>query len=288
MIITRISGGLGNQMFQYAIAKSIAEKNNDEFKLDISFYPKQTLRKYELNLFNINENIATQKECNGLRGKEKLIYKIKNRFSFKINRPKSYIFESLEQITIFQEEIYNLLGDIYLDGFWQNENYFKNIRDEIIKNFIPKNSIGMEAKKYLEDIKSTQSVSIHIRRGDYIANQHTNSIHGTCDVGYYKKAIAYIDERITNPCFYIFSDDMSWCKENFDFLKNKVFLDDTKSTIDDLELMKNCKHNIVANSTFSWWAAWLNENNKKITIAPKIWFASNNTNTLALKEWIQI
>lgn len=287
MITTRISGGLGNQMFQYAIAKSMAKNSNDIFKLDISFYPKQTLRKYELNLFNIDENIADTDECIALRGKEGFIYRVKNRLDLSIQRPSSYTPEN--DITLFDTEVYNKNGNIYLDGFWQNENYFKGIREEIIKDFSVKNDISQEASKYLKNIINSESVSIHIRRGDYIENIHTNSVHGSCDVDYYKKAIKYINKNVSNPVFYIFSDDIPWCKENFNFLENKVLVDDTKSAIDDLELMKNCKHNIIANSTFSWWGAWLNENEKKIVISPLNWIKENPKNlTWVPENWMQI
>lgn len=288
MIITRISGGLGNQMFQYAIAKSMAKKNNDIFKLDISFYPKQILRKYELNYFNIEENIASKEECENLRGSEEFIYKVKNKLGLDINRPKPYTFEN--NITLFDKELYDKNGDIYLDGFWQNENYFKSIREVIINDFTPKNRISNEANKHLHDITSVNSVSLHIRRGDYVADEHTSSVHGICGLDYYNNAIEYISDKIENPAFYIFSDDIAWCKENFDFIKNKIFIDDTKSAIDDLELMKNCKHNIIANSTFSWWGAWMNTNDKKIVIAPKVWFIDEKWKNLsiALNDWIKI
>jgi len=286
MIITRISGGLGNQMFQYAIAKAMAKKNSDIFKLDISFYPKQTLRKYELNQFNIEENIASEKECVKLRGKEDFLFKVKRKLGVENIRPSEYYLE--KEITIFDQNLWNKKGNIYLDGFWQNEDYFKDIRDEILKDFTLKDDISNEAKKYLEDIKNSQSVSLHVRRGDYVQNAHTNSVHGTCDLEYYQKAIKYIEQNVENPIFYIFSDDIEWCKENFEFLENKVFIDDTKSAFDDLELMKNCKHNIIANSTFSWWGAWLNQSDEKIVVTPKIWFSSKNNLTLSCKEWIQV
>ena len=176
MIITRISGGLGNQMFQYAIAKSIAKKNNDVFKLDLSFYPKQTLRKYELDLLNIDEQIASEDECIKFRAKENLVFKVKNRLGLTINRPKSYVLES--NLTLFDSVIYNREGDIYLDGFWQNEEYFKSIREDILKDFTLKDVIEEEVKKYLERIQNSNSVSLHIRRGDYIDNSHTNNVHG--------------------------------------------------------------------------------------------------------------
>lgn len=288
MIITRITGGLGNQMFQYAIAKSLAIKNNDTFKLDISFYPKQTLRKYELHYFNIEENIAIYEECNRLRGKEDLIFKIKNKLGIKINRPKSYYNE--KEIVKFDENIFKLKGNIYLDGYWQNEKYFKGIRDELLKDFTLKQKISKEAKEYLDQIKNTNSISLHIRRGDYVQNKHTNQVHGICGLDYYKKTISYMLQKMEHPVFFIFSDDIEWCKENFDFLDNKVFVENTKSAIEDLELMKNCDHNIIANSTFSWWGAWLNENEDKIVIAPKQWFFKDEWKdlNLACREWIKI
>lgn len=286
MIISKITGGLGNQMFQYAIAKSIAKKRNDEFKLDISFYPKQTLRKYELNQFNIEENIANNDEITRLAGNENTWFKVKRKLGFNPKRPKSYFSE--KETTFFDGEVYSYEDNIYLDGYWQNEEYFKDIRDEILKDFTLKGDIAKEAKRYLSDIQNSQSVSLHVRRGDYVQNAHTNSVHGTCDLEYYQKAIKHIEQNVENPNFYIFSDDIAWCKENFEFLENKVFVDDTKSAFDDLELMKNCKHNIIANSTFSWWGAWLNESENKIVVAPKVWWASREDKNLALEEWFKI
>lgn len=290
MIITRITGGLGNQMFHYAIGKAIAKKRADELKLDISFYPKQTLRRYELNQFNIEENIASDDEVIKLAGNENIWFKIKRKLRFNPKRPKSYFEE--KEIAKFHEEVFEYEEDIYLDGYWQNEEYFKDIRDEILKDFTLKGDISNEAKKDLEYIKNSQSVSLHVRRGDYVQNTHTNSVHGTCDLEYYKKAIKHIVQNIEKPNFYIFSDDIAWCKENFGFLENKVFVDDTKSAFDDLELMKNCKHNIIANSSFSWWGAWLNQNEEKIVIAPKRWFADDEmqkqSKDLVCESWVRV
>ena len=286
MIIVRITGGLGNQMFQYAVAKSLAIKNNDFFKLDISFYPKQTLRKYELNLFNIEENIASKDEIIKLADNESIWFKVKRKLGFNPKRPNSYYAE--KEIAVFDENLFEKKGDIYLDGYWQNENYFKDIKDEILKDFTLKQDISKEAKEYLNQIKNSKSISLHVRRGDYIQNPYTNKVHGFCDLDYYKKAIKYILEKVDNPIFFIFSDDINWCKENFEFLENKIFVDKTKSAIEDLELMKNCTHNIIANSTFSWWGAWLNEHNDKVVISPKKWFNINSQLHLACNNWIKI
>jgi hypothetical protein len=179
MITTKITGGLGNQMFQYAIAKSMAKNNNDTFKLDILFYSKQAFRKYELNLFNIDENISTKSENNKYRGSENIWFKIKRKFKFKINRPQSYTFEN--NVTLFDKEVWNKKGDIYLDGFWQNENYFKDIRDEIINDFRLKKNISNEAKNHIVNIKKDNSISLHIRRGDYVQDNHINKVHGIND-----------------------------------------------------------------------------------------------------------
>jgi len=286
VIIVRIIGGLGNQMFQYAIAKAMAKKNNDIFKFDITFYPKQTLRKYELNFFNIEENIATEEEVIKFRGKEDFLFKVKRKLGISFRRPKEYYKEKV--ITVFDKELWNKKGNLFIDGFWQNEDYFKDIRSEILTDFSLKNNISYNAQKHLINIKNSQSVSLHIRRGDYVENTHTNTVHGTCSLNYYKESSKYIYKNIENPSFYIFSDDINWCKDNFDFLKDKVFVDDTEDQFDDLELMRCCKHNIIANSTFSWWGAWLNENRDKIVICPKIWWAGKSSFHIAAKDWIKL
>lgn len=288
MIITRISGGLGNQMFQYAIAKAIAQKNNDIFKLDVSFYPKQSLRQYELDRFNIQEILANEKECVTLRGAENILFKIRAKFGWNIKRPIYYKYE--HHIMLFDQDIWNSSGDMYLDGFWQNENYFKNIRNELLEDFKPRNPISEKADSHLKDIRATESVSLHIRRGDYVLDQHTNDAHGTCQIDYYSKAIEYMENLLTSPHYFIFSDDIQWCKDTFSFLQHKTFIDDTETAIDDLVLMQNCKHNIIANSTFSWWGAWLNDSDQKIVICPTKWFQKIEWQSLnpAPASWIKL
>jgi len=287
MIIVRISGGLGNQMFQYAIAKAMAKKNNSNFKLDVSFYPKQTLRKYELNYLNIEEKVACEKECIQLRGKEGLSFKVKKKLKLIVNRPKSYTLE--RRVTVFDESIWSKSGDVYLDGFWQNENYFLSIKEEILRDFALKEELSSEAKEHMKSIENSQSISLHVRRGDYVKNSHTKSVHGVCGLEYYKKAKEYICNNVEKPKFYVFSDDINWCKDSFGFLENKIFIDNTKSALEDLELMKKCKHNVIANSTFSWWGAWLNANDKNITLSPYQWIVDNPKKLKWVPDnWIQI
>ena len=262
-------------MFQYATAKSIAVRNKDNFKLDITFYTRQSLRMYELNLFNINEALVNNK----------------NFFSKVIRK-----FEFLSKYYYREREVVNYDSNVFkkkniiLDGYWQNEKYFKSIRETILKDFTPVNRLSDEANYYLKSIKSSNSVSVHVRRGDYVENIDTNNDHGVCALSYYQNAFEYLNNKADNLTFFVFSDDMNWCKKVFSFLERKVFIENTKTVVDDLELMKNCKHNIIANSTFSWWGAWLNQNHEKIIIAPKKWFAKKEwkNKNLACENWIKI
>ncbi len=279
MIISKINGGLGNQMFQYAIAKAIAVKNNDTFKLDINAYETYELHNgYRLNVFNITEDIALKKDIEDFKGKSSLINKILNKLNFNQN-----IYREKER-TIFDKEVF-YKNDIYLDGYWQNEKYFIDIRNDILKDFTFKKQNTKVVDSYLENINSSNSVSIHVRRGDY--SKHSEI--GILDISYYKNAIGYIYDKIDNPIFYIFSNDIKWCEDNFNFLENKIFINNTKTEIDDMILMRNCKHNIVANSSFSWWSAWLNQNEEKMVIAPKKWMARNPNNyRWSPSNWIEV
>jgi hypothetical protein len=282
MIISKITGGLGNQMFQYSIAKAVALKNNDHFKLDLFFYPTQDLRKYELSLFNIEENIISNEELQNIVGSHSIFSKIYKIFGLN----KTYFIE--KEIVAFDSNVFNNAKNKYLIGYWQNEKYFKDIRSEILNCFKSKDKISFEANYYLKRIKNSNSVALHVRRGDYIQDRHTNSVHGVCNLDYYNRAISYINSKVSNPVYFIFSDDMPWCKENIHHLGDIIFVDNTSNSIDDLELMKSCKHNIIANSTFSWWGGWLNNYKSKIVIAPKIWFLKSPDKNPACREWIKL
>ncbi len=288
MVVAKIMGGLGNQMFQYALGRSIALKTAQDLKLDISFFTKQKLRNYELGYFKIDENFTSAREAKLLSG-EGLINTVKRRLRIPIKKPKSYFAEDI--FGYFYEELLDKTTSIYLDGYWQNERYFRDVKSTLFEDFALKDEISTIAQFYLAEIKSSNSVSLHIRRGDYVTNQHTNSFHGTCGLSYYEEAVRYIEKQVDVPKYFIFSDDIAWCKQNFEFLQDKIFIENT-SSIEDLELMKNCKHNIIANSTFSWWGAWLGDFVDKIVIAPKQWFADkniqNNVGELIPIDWIKI
>ena len=271
MIITKLIGGLGNQMFQYAAGRRAAYVNKTELKLDTSWFknPDGAIKRdYLLNVFNIEEVFATKEEINK--------FNVRNQ----------------GLLTLFYKKILKINNNTYLEGYWQSEKYFKDIKDIIRKEFILKNKADVANQKMIRQIKNCDSVSIHIRRGDYVFDEKTNKYHGFCDLDYYLKAVVLIAKKVKNPQFFVFSDDPIWVKQNLHLKFPYLYVDHNtgKKDYEDMRLMSECKHNIIANSSFSWWGAWLNKNKDKIVIAPKKWFreSSINTKDLIPKSWIKI
>lgn len=290
MIITKLSGGLGNQMFQYAVGQAIAKKNKAILKMDLSGYDNQTgvtQRKYELYLFNIPENFTTADDNKKIKGREpnNLFKKILNKLHVKYNSP-NYIKEKHFN---FDPKILKLKDNIYLDGYWQTEKYFKDIEDIIRSEFTLKTEYSGLNPELIAKINNYNSVSMHIRRGDYVSSQSTNKFHGICSLDYYKKAIDLIAKKFPNPTIFIFSDDLKWCEENIKIKFPIIFVQGNKN-YEDLIMMSKCNHNIIANSSFSWWGAWLNNNPNKMVIAPQKWFNNPNINysDIIPSTWIKI
>lgn len=181
---------------------------------------------------------------------------------------------------------------LYLDGYWQNEKFFNIYRDELIRQFAIKHSLTGICGELLDRIKNSgNSVGVHIRRGDYVKNPDYTKKYGLCSIDYYIKAIEYCNGHLKDPVFFIFSDDISWAKENIP-IPDAVFIDHDNPPWIDLELLKNCRHQVIANSTFSWWAAWLNENQDKIVIAPERWYndpvLNEERKDLVPSEWVRM
>ncbi len=275
-MIVNLIGGLGNQMFQYAFAFS--QKNNQLIKLDITDFKKDKLRDYQLDLFNIKSVLATEKEALDLKHKKR------NIFIRTFRKPKKWGFAYTyypEPHFHFDKKALDVKNDVYFEGFWQSEKYFKKYRKDLLKQFTLKTALSQKAQEYQQKITQVPSVSLHIRRGDYITNAKINASHGVCGLDYYKKAVSKITKQVKNPHFFIFSDDLEWAKNNLDFIENKSFitLEPTAPPHESIILMSKCQHNIIANSSFSWWGAWLNQNPKKQVITPKKWFNDSNKDT---------
>lgn len=284
MIIIKIEGGLGNQMFQYALGRNLSLLHNTTFKIDTSYLrsANQSGRSFKLDNFNTIINEATPEEINKYRS---IFQKILDRVRSESKKKKILEPENFDPNILKRKE-----GYFY--GHWNNKKYFKNNENTIRNDFKLKKPFGKSAQIILEKINSSSnSVSIHIRRGDYVSIKKIADKHGTLPISYYENAMKKIKDKYSNTTFFVFSDDIEWVKNHF-FKKYSVNFVSSPDIEDyeELILMSLCKHNIIANSTFSWWGAWLNNNPDKIIIAPKKWFKNNvnKTNDLILDNWIQL
>lgn len=266
MIISRIRSGLGNQLFQYALGRRIAHLNNVVLKLDITSFESYELRTYRLNHFNILENIATKDEIDKIKKKSTLLERFKPQYKH------SYVKE-LNRLK-FDPNILTLTDNVYIEGSWQSENYFKDIESIIRKDFTLRKRLDSINEKMAQKIKTDESISIHVRRGDYISNPYINQLFGTCPIDYYMLAIEKMVAITSKPHFFVFSDDINWSKENLkiEYPITYVNINGPDKDYADLYLMSLCKHHIIANSSFSWWGAWLCSNKEKSIIAPRKWF----------------
>lgn len=282
MIIVRIIGGLGNQMFQYALYRSLKETGKN-VKMDISEFPNYGLHNgYELaNVFTIEENLASTEEIESLSDKAQgLNSKLRRKIMGRKNT--HYIQEEFK----FIPEVLNM-DDVYLDGYWQSEKYFIDHEAVIRNNFTFTNELDDTNRKMVEQMCNTNSVSIHVRRGDYVTDSVAAKIHGgITTLAYYNKAIEIIKAKVENPVFFVFSDDINWVKENMK-LTNSQYIDWNKGSdsYKDMQLMSTCKHNIIANSSFSWWGAYLNNNPSKIVVAPNKWFNTKQAEDVIPAYW---
>lgn len=293
MIIVNLKGGLGNQMFQFAMGYSVAMLLRTDYLFDSSSFKYDQLRNIELEeVFNVEAPIAT----------DELIQKIKLFNPPIIERIKRKIFNKeipyykksfITEVNFsYDKNLKNISKDCYLDGYFQSEKYFEEYQKDINLLFQFKNPPNLYYSDIFKLIEEKESVSIHIRRGDYVANPEANSFHGLTTLEYYKQAIDLVSKKIKHPFFIVISDDIEWCKTEFDFVDCFFVENGRGKDYEDLRLMTKCQHNIIANSSFSWWGAWLNQNPEKIVIAPKIWFLNeefqSQTQDLKPKTWIQL
>ena len=281
MIIAKIKGGLGNQLFQYAAGRAVALHHKLPLKLDLTIFETYKLHNgYRLDQFAIHADIATENEIINLKGGNNVLFSALRKAG--LIRRKSYFKE--KRSSYFDSSVFKN-SSIYLDGYWQNELYFLDIRELLLRELSPISSMNDLGCAYSKCINNSNSVSLHIRRGDYLNLKNI----GILGVDYYMKAVEYIRKNVEKPTFYIFSDDLEWCKNSLGFLDDCIFVDRTKTEIDDLKLMSFCRHNIVANSSFSWWGAWLNQNPKKTVVAPKGWLLNNpDSSNVILSDWVKI
>lgn len=293
MIIVKLKGGLGNQMFQYAAARALALEKNSWVYLDPSFLYEDangrwTQREYELDCFNIVYKFERSGRVNLLRS---LNHKARmRRLSESALWPFPYR-NFTEQAGGFNSTFFDNPVNTYLEGYFQSEKYFVKYRDILIKEFTFHEPASDRNTTQLNEIKNATSLSIHVRRGDYVTLSAASDFHGSMTQTYYSESIRRMLELIPdiNLCC-VFSDDIEWAKRHIVTSVNTVFVDWNKKGSEDLRLMMNCTHHIIANSSFSWWGAWLAEKEHSRIIAPLKWFADENASDVDIipERWTRL
>lgn len=289
MIVIQLWGGLGNQLFQYAAARHLAEINHTQLKLDVSTFDKYKLRSCRMEHFNISIKYVSKNELARLRRMDPLS-RVINLFGER--KAASTMATYKEPHFHYDPEMLSQRGSIFLNGYWQSEKYFQEIAPIIHRELTVKTPADPANAKLAVEIQGHDSVSLHIRRGDYVTNPSTNQFHGTCSLEYYREGMDRIATASGEPHFYVFSDDIPWAQENLKSFYPMTFVDlnGPEQDYEDLRLMTLCRHHIIANSSFSWWGAWLCENPNKMVIAPRRWFANPDMNAedLIPEAWIRI
>lgn len=281
-------------MFQYAFGKALAIKNNTELTLSTSYLQSKlpfkrwtTPMQYELDIFRLKANLEENIFSNKLYPFAKMEHLLREKMNdSKMNVVKETQFH-------FQPALLDAPDNSFVKGNFQSEKYFESIESVIRDEFKFTKQLDLENLKWKNEILNSNSVSIHIRRGDYISLKQNANKFAQIPLSYYQNAITYISQNLPSSVFFVFSDDIKWVKENLisdaplHFIENN---NTPQTSHFDMQLMSLCKHNIICNSTFSWWSAWLNNNPQKIVIAPQNWFAdiSINSQDIIPDEWIKL
>jgi hypothetical protein len=320
MIIVQLKGGLGNQFFQYATAYALAKKQKTILLYDTLLLKERDYRKLGISKFDISAKKASLiqllfadwnyiwivlyrifKWSTYLYFRHKRQVDLYESYFKRVLRPLQVLdtdqlrFRSIvsERFFHFDENLLQEKSPLMLFGYWLNERYFNEVRSDLLKEFNLRDPLSSKSKIYLKQIHSCNSVSLHIRRGDFLSSDHS-SIFISIPLHYYFKALEYFTTIVYNPVFFIFSDDIDWVKSNLSASKfMKIFVeyeDEFDSTYEEFYLMSQCKHNITANSSFSWWAAWVNNNPKKIVVTPSVWYnlPSHQTDSMIPDSWTKL
>ena len=293
MIIVRLKGGMGNQMFQYAFGRSLSILKNVPLVIDKRYLEDRTPRKnftfrdYDLDIFNI---FPVFKEGQISYSPNKLTFRAINKFyrmmpEFISVKTGFYREKSFS----FNERFTRLPQQLVVDGYFQSYKYFEAVKDVILNDFTFRNPIADDYINLLTEIKSVNSICVHVRRGDFL----TDPMLGAKDGSYYSKAAEFMLGNVPDPHFYVFSDDIDWCEKNLKFSGPTRYIKDLPNDIklrSYFEVMINCKHFIIPNSSFSWWAAYLSPNENKVVVAPALWFndANINTDDLIPANWTRL
>ena len=291
MKVVKLKGGLGNQMFQYAYAKVLQKTTKEEIFLDYTAFDSldnDNVRVPRIKKFCITLPSASNEQIDRIckikhRGNSQaLLYRVGILVEKKIN--KEYFFEP-NRAYIAPERVINYK---YYDGYWQSWRYVEEVRSEIEKEYVPNYTLSNQTRETQKKLKNENSVFVGVRRGDYTKEVQHYGYFGT---QYYRTAMEYISEQIDNPQFYVFSNDIAWCKQNIDWSNYNVKFREQEEQVDDFEeliLMNSCKHAIIVNSSYHWWGAYLNSDSEKIVCCPEKWWFDDKPIDIIPEKWIRI
>ncbi len=278
MIVSRIQGGLGNQMFQYAFGLYLAERNATELFLECASVDRDPLRHFALDCWSIDAPLVSDSVLRLLPHRYKgkgWLNLLRGKFPLRRVREKPFGFHAK----------YLTVGDhVFLDGYWQSEQFFPQFRERLQAVFQPSRPVCGQSTTIAHRIEKVPAVSLHIRRGDYVQNQATFKTHGVCPLEYYHSCVADLLARHEKIELFVFSDDPAWCRGNLQLKCPTVYVDHNNANAahEDLWLMTRCRHHIVANSSFSWWGAWLRLNETGTVYAPERWFSNTKFDASAI------
>ena len=290
MIIARITSGLGNQLFQYALARHLAQKNNASLYIDLSYYQQaydtDTVRTFKLDRFNTRYSVLNTSPYLYVSKLTKLLP----------GRTLKPIFHDVQEQQFHVDPVVEQASSavITLEGFWQSERYFLDSAEAVRRELTFRRTPGADFAGYADHIAQTACpVSVHIRRGDYVNHPEFSQSFGFVGLDYYRAALAELNRRLPDARFFVFSDDPDWVADNLHLSSPHVYVRNSgpDADVDDLQLMSLCHHHVIANSSFSWWGAWLNPRPDKLVIAPRNWFRNKpdwNTTDLIPASWLRI
>ncbi len=295
MIIVKLVGGLGNQMFQYSLGRRLSLARNVPLKLDLSWYVKDSSRSFALDAFDIKTEIASIAEVEkfvppALSGlKKEMFYFLQNHLPYRYRRVITEPLFSYNPVIVNKTP-----KNAYLLGYWQSEKYFMDIDTLIHEDFTAIKPFSAVYHQWEVRIANQVAVSLHIRRGDYISDTRFRRKYFVCSTAYYIRAIEKLQQMHSNLTIYVFSDDIHWARQELPGSNSLKFVDSEEmlTDVEELLLMSRCNHHVISNSTFGWWGAWLNQKPDKIVIAPANWFIdrklSEQSQDIIPENWIRM
>jgi hypothetical protein len=297
-VVITLVGGLGNQLFQYAFGRAISIRNKQPLIFDLAWFDQvkdekdeiTTVREYALAPFEL----PVKTQCIGLPKPKTngVVARIIRRCIRVLPRCHAGHRIYSERGFGFDADALVQNGAIWYDGYWQSYKYFAEIEATLIKDLSQRDKLSKRSQEMLSKIAGCDAICLHIRRGDYVSNKNAANMHGLCDVDYYSRGLEFVLHGLENPHCFIFSDEPAWALSNLNLPISKTVVDinDINSAHEDLWLMSACSHFVIANSSLSWWGAWLSTAHNKVVVAPRKWFVDSgiNTSDLIPSEWVRL